>query len=505
MIRSFDERQLDELVAELIRPAAISELAILIGCLVAAWIVVRLIRGRTRPVGSVWFGTQIFDGVLFPVLALAFAYAARVALAATIKPAVFKVAIPILLSLVLIRLSVRVLGRTFPTVPWVRTIERSISWLAWIAVVMWITGLAPLVLDAMDDVSWKIGAGRMSLRNVFEGGITAGIVLVLALWISAALEKKLLANAAGHDLSLRKIAANVVRALLLFSGLLIALSAVGIDLTTLSVLGGAIGVGLGFGLQKIAANYISGFVILAERSLRIGDMVKVDNFEGRITDIRTRYTVIRSLTGREAIVPNETLITTRVENSSLADPRVLVTSAVQVAYGTDVRALQPMLEAAIAAVPRVVPEPPPGIHLAAFSGRRHGPVDQLLDPRFGERPGQRQVGRQPGRPRHTESRRHRDPVSAARRPCGRLGREERSARRPDRLDRRDGGAGFARLNSARRRPQPPLGSERRCRWRARMSSSLIWPSDSNGITWLTLLPSGRLPVLSIAMNSSGVG
>ena len=78
------------------------------------------------------------------------------------------------------------------------------------------------------------------------------------------------------------------------------------------MLGGAIGVGLGFGLQKIAANYISGFVILAERSLRIGDMVKVDTFEGRITDIRTRYTVIRSLNGREAIVPNETLITTRV-------------------------------------------------------------------------------------------------------------------------------------------------------------------------------------------------
>ncbi len=131
--------------------------------------------------------------------------------------------------------------------------------------------------------------------------------------------------------------------------------------------GGAIGVGLGFGLQKIAANYISGFVILAERSLRIGDMVKVDNFEGRITDIRTRYTVIRSLGGREAIVPNETLITTRVENASLADPRVLVQSAVQVAYGSDVRALQPTLEAAIGAVARVIADPAPSVQLAAFS------------------------------------------------------------------------------------------------------------------------------------------
>jgi small-conductance mechanosensitive channel len=367
VIRAFDVREFDELVAELARPAAVAELAILVGCLAAAWIVVRLIRGRERPVASVWFGNRIFDGVLFPVLALAFAYAARVALEGTIRPAVFRVAIPILISLVIIRLSVRVLSRTFPGVAWVRTVERSISWLAWIAVVLWITGISPMVLDAMDDVRWKVGNGDMSLRNVVEGGVTAGIVLVLALWVSAAIERKLLSSGSGHDLSLRKIAANVVRALLLFVGLLFALSAVGIDLTALSVLGGAIGVGLGFGLQKIAANYISGFVILAERSLRIGDTVKVDTFEGRITDIRTRYTVIRSLGGREAIVPNEMLITTRVENSSLADPRVLVQTTVQVAYGSNVRALQPKLEAAIGRVPRVIADPAPGVQLAAFS------------------------------------------------------------------------------------------------------------------------------------------
>jgi small-conductance mechanosensitive channel len=207
----------------------------------------------------------------------------------------------------------------------------------------------------------------MTLRNIVEGTITAGVVLVLALWISGALERRLLSGATGQDLSIRKIAATLVRAVLLFVGLLVALSSVGIDLTALSVVGGAVGVGLGFGLQKIAANYISGFVILAERSIRIGDMVKVDNFEGRITDIRTRYTVIRSLGGREAIVPNETLITTRVENLSFADPRVLVQTAVQVAYGTDVRAVQPKLEAAIRAVPRVVPEPAPSVQLAAFS------------------------------------------------------------------------------------------------------------------------------------------
>ena len=140
------------------------------------------------------------------------------------------------------------------------------------------------------------------------------------------------------------MAANALRALLLFVGLLFALSAAGIDLTALCVLGGALGVGIGFGLQKLAANYVSGFVILAERSMRIGDMVKVDSFEGRITDIRTRYTVIRALNGREAIVPNEMLITQRVENFVAGRPEACCsTTTVQVAYGTDLAALMPRL------------------------------------------------------------------------------------------------------------------------------------------------------------------
>ena len=357
MIRPFDRAQLDELVNELVRPGVVAELAILTGCLVAAWIVVRLIRGRERPVASVWFGNRIVDGLLFPLLALALVYAARIGLAGLVKPAVFKVAIPILISLVFIRLSARVLARTFPGVAWVRLVERSISWFAWISVVLWVTGISPMVLDAMEDVHWQVGKQQMTLRNLVEGSVTAAVVLVLSLWISAVVERKLLSGGTGHSLSLRKMGANIVRALLLFVGLLIALS----------VLGGAIGVGVGIGLQRIAANYISGFVLLAERSLRIGDMVKLDTFEGRITDIRTRYTVIRSLGGREAIVPNETLVTTRVENLSLADPRVVVQSSVQVAYGSDVRRLQPLLEAAILAVPRVIDDPRPSVQLSAFS------------------------------------------------------------------------------------------------------------------------------------------
>ena len=368
MTGGFDRRQFDELVVALTQPDAAAELAVVAVCLLAAWLVVRLLRGAPKPPGaSILFGDRVVDGVLFPLLALAFAFAARVGLEPMIRPAVFKVAIPILLSLVVIRLSARVLHRSLPAAPWVRAVERSISWLAWIAVVLWVTGVLPSILAAMDDVRWTVGSLHMTLRNVVEGTLTAGIVLVLALWISSAFEKRVLGNAIGQDLSLRKIAATLLRAVLLFVALMVALSALGIDLTALSFLGGAIGVGLGFGLQKIAANYVSGFVILAERRIQIGDMVKVDNFEGRIIDIRTRYTAIRSLNGREAILPNETLITNRVENLSHGDPRVAVQTSVLVAYGTDVRRLQPLITAAVAAVPRVVADPAPSAQLATLS------------------------------------------------------------------------------------------------------------------------------------------
>jgi small-conductance mechanosensitive channel len=364
--RSFDAAELQDLVAGLVQPGALKELGVLVVCLATAWLIVRLVRGNPPIDAPIWFGRRVVDGVLFPLLALALAFGAKLLLAGVVKAAVFKLAIPILMSLVVIRLTVRVLSATYPESRLMRIIERSISWIAWLAVVLWVTGVLPLLLDAMDEVRWKAGSSELSLRNVIEGALTVGLVMVLALWAAAAIEKQLL-RGTGSDLSIRKMVASIVQALLLSIGLLFALSVVGIDLTALSVLGGAIGVGLGFGLQKIAANYISGFVILAERSLRIGDMVKVDNFDGRITDIRTRYTVIRALNGREAIVPNEMLITQRVENSSLADPRVLVTTTVQVAYGTNVRALQPLIAQAVAGVSRVLPDPAPTVQLLEFA------------------------------------------------------------------------------------------------------------------------------------------
>ncbi len=358
--------ELANLWAHLHERSAVIEASLLLASLGLAWLFVRIWRGRQAAPGSIWFGKHVIDGVLFPVLALLLSLGLRRLLINELPMAVFRVAIPVLVSLAVIRLTVKVLKAAFPASQTVRVVERTVSWLAWLGTVLWITGALPLILDELDDITFKVGASHVSVRNLIEGSLSAVLVLILSLSLSSAIESKLLKGAT-DNLSVRKIAANALRALLLTIGLVVALSAAGIDLTALSVLGGAVGVGVGFGLQKLAANYVSGFVILAERSLRIGDLVKVDNFEGRITDINTRYTVLRSSGGREAIVPNEILMTQRVENASLADSKLLLSSVVQVAYGTDLDAVRPALSDAVKAVPRVLPEPPPAVHLTAFA------------------------------------------------------------------------------------------------------------------------------------------
>jgi small-conductance mechanosensitive channel len=280
--------------------------------------------------------------------------------------AVFKVVIPVLVALVAIRVGVKVLNVAFAEARWARSLEHTISWVAWAAMVLWVSGLLPVVLNELDQITWKVGATSLSVRTMIEGMLTAGAVLIITLWISAALETRLLRSATGGELSLRKAVSNATRALLMFVGVMLALSTVGIDLTALSVLGGAVGVGIGFGLQKLAANYISGFVILAERSMRIGDSVRVDNFEGIITEINARYTVVRSQAGRESIVPNEMLITSRVENLSLADSHVHQTTTVSVAYDSNVEQVSELLLQAALAQERVLRNPAPAVFLSSF-------------------------------------------------------------------------------------------------------------------------------------------
>ncbi|MCV2358950.1 mechanosensitive ion channel [Paucibacter sp. TC2R-5] len=366
--KAIDFAELRDLGEALLSTNSLVGLAILIACLGLSWVVVSLLQRRIahlRP--SVFFGQRIVDGVLFPILALLLALAAKTWLPLMgISHAVFKLAVPVLVSLLIIRLTVQVLRTALPNSALVELIEQTVSWAAWVGSILWVIGVLPWLRDELNDITFKLGATTISVTNLLEASMTALIAVVLALWLSSVIESRLLSRPVG-DLSLRKIAANVTRAVLLLSAILFSLSAAGMDLTALSVMGGAVGVGIGLGMQKLASNYVSGFVILAERSLRIGDMVKVDNFEGRITDIKTRFTVIRALNGRESIVPNELLITQRVENSSLADPTVLISTVVQVAYGTDLDLLLPQLTDAVRHIPRVLKSPEPSVLLTQFA------------------------------------------------------------------------------------------------------------------------------------------
>ena len=360
---------IDDWLIALAKPATLTELAAIALCFLLAWALVWVFRRARGAIdeSSILFGSRIVDGVLFPLVLLALAYLARAILSQSMNLTLFKIAIPVLVSLAVIRFGVKVLQAAFKTSPLVRLLEQTISWTAWAAMVLWVSGLLPILLEELDQIIWKVGNAKISVLTMIQGALSAGVVLIVALWISQAIESRLLKTATGGELSLRKAVSNATRAILVFVGILIALAVVGIDLTALSVLGGAIGVGIGLGMQKLAANYVSGFVILAERKLRIGDNVKVDGFEGAITDINARYTVIRSLAGRESIVPNEMLVSNRVENLSLADPQVWQSTVVTVAYDTDVELAIRLLTQAALSQPRVLREPAPLIALSTFA------------------------------------------------------------------------------------------------------------------------------------------
>lgn len=275
------------------------------------------------------------------------------------------------LAYVAVRGSARVLRAAFPDSDLAQRLQRVWSWAIWGALVLWISGLLPLLEPVLESVHWRFGGAQVTLMTVLEAVVSVVLVLLITLWLSSTIERRVMAlfpsGRDPGDLSLRKMAVNATRTALLVVGVLMALSAAGIPLTALSVFGGAVGVGVGLGLQRLAANYVSGFVILAERSLRIGDTVRVDSFEGKVTDINTRYTVIRAQNGRESIVPNEVLLTQRIENATLADARVLVSGTLLVDNATDVEALVPKLQQAMAEVPRVLSEPGPVVQLARFA------------------------------------------------------------------------------------------------------------------------------------------
>ncbi|MEG0922572.1 MAG: mechanosensitive ion channel [Comamonas sp.] len=356
----------EKLIDDFQNAQAMTELGVLLACLLLAWVLTRLLHKRYNAEPSVWFGATPMGGALFPLLALALVFVARTIVEHYQPVFLLRLAEQILMALAVIRLVARVLSKTFPNSTMVRLVERIFSWLAWAVAVLGILGLLPQVMAELSAIQFAFGKTTISLLDLCQGLLSVGVVMIVVLWISATFEQRVI-NDMVSDLSMRKMAMNLTRMVLITIGLLFALSAVGVDLTALSVLGGALGVGLGFGMQKIASNYVSGFLVLLERALRIGDNVRVDGFEGRITDIRTRYTVIRASNGRESIVPNETLITQRVENLTDADKKFNLTTNIVVGADSNVSVVQQVLSDAALAQPRVLKAPAPAVYLVNFA------------------------------------------------------------------------------------------------------------------------------------------
>jgi small-conductance mechanosensitive channel len=228
-----------------------------------------------------------------------------------------------------------------------------------------LSGILPEILSALEEIEFNIGKNPVNLLLALQGVLTILITIFIALWCSRIFENRLL-RVNNINMNLRVVLAKLLRVMLLFIAILIALSAVGLDITMLSVFGGALGVGLGFGLQRIASNYVSGFIILLDKSMQIGDVVTIDVHYGVVSDLRTRYLVLRKLDGTEVIIPNETMITNPVINHSFTDHKARVQMPIQVSYDSELELAMQLMREAAESHPRVLVEPAPAVQIRGF-------------------------------------------------------------------------------------------------------------------------------------------
>ncbi|HXZ49755.1 MAG TPA: mechanosensitive ion channel domain-containing protein [Usitatibacter sp.] len=328
--------------------------------LALGWAIAQALHRVVLAAPRLKLGKGGFERVAGALLALLLVGIAEAFLARHQPVRLLNVVKSLLLALVVIRTAVYMLRHILPEGAFLRSAVRVVAWIAWIAVVLHVSGLLPDVIEALNEVGFTLGKDRqrLTLWIALQGLAALAITLTVALWLGRITESRVL-GAETMEMSTRIVIAKLVRAGALLIAILVALPLVGIDITALSVFGGALGVGLAFGLQKIASNYVSGFIVLLDRSLRLGDVITVDGRRGQVKAIGARYTVLKSLDGNESIIPNETLITQTVIHHTYSDPAILVAVLVTIAYDSDVdRACELLVEAA-RRQPRVIADPAP--------------------------------------------------------------------------------------------------------------------------------------------------
>ena len=340
--------------------------------LLLAALIARAVREKARAVGAdslaLDFGKGGVRRLAFAVIAASLVGISYGVLKRAIGVRVdfLAVALTLLLAWALIRVVVYALHVGFSPSGWLARFERWLAITVWVAAALHMVGLLPAAIEVLETVGFRVGKQNLTLWMMLQGAATVVVTVIAALWVGGLIEARLMA-AHELDANLRLVFSRLAKTFLVTIAVMIALPMVGIDLTTLSVFGGALGVGLGFGLQKIAANYVSGFIILLDRSIRIGNMISVGTERGIVTQITTRYSVLQNLNGPEIIVPNELLMGSVVLNETYSNPKIRLGVTLQVDYKTDIDQALRILEAAAAAHPRTLQNPPPAGYLAAFA------------------------------------------------------------------------------------------------------------------------------------------
>lgn len=346
-------------------PLFVWQLAALATCLLLAWGAARWWL-RTHPEADSGRFRQVGGRLVFPVSGMLLTGVAQIVLKPFMPISVLQLAMPLLASMALVRSVVYVLRQAFPGANWLTAWEKLIATVVWGWLALHITDLAPYVVDTLAQFGFSVGQQQLNLWLILSGLVTIFLTVVFALWIAGVIEARLM-GLQSLDSNLRIVGVRVARAVLTVVAVLVSLSMVGIDMTALSVFTGALGVGLGFGLQKIASNYVSGFIILLDRSLRIGNIVQIGADSGVVSQITTRYTVLRHPGGTEFIVPNEMLIGSVVQNQTYSDNTLRLSTAVGVAYDSDLELAMRLMVESAKRQPRVLTEPPPSVLLTQFA------------------------------------------------------------------------------------------------------------------------------------------
>ncbi len=296
--------------------------------------------------------------VLLPAKALFEAYALPVQL--------LDIFIPVWLALACIRLSVYILRKTFSASPLLKSSENLFSGIIWFVVLLHLFDWLPAVLQLLDSWGISLGETRISVLSVLK---LSGIILIaftVAIWLSELITRRV-RHSAHISPSMKVGFSKFSKFMLITIAFLVALNTVGIDLSSLAVFGGALGVGLGFGLQRIASNFISGFILVLDRSIKPGDIITVGENFGWVEQLNARYLVVRNREGVETLIPNENMITSEVINWSYSDKNVRVLIKVQISYDNDPEQAMALMLGCANASSRVLNDPPPLVRLMEFA------------------------------------------------------------------------------------------------------------------------------------------